>query len=260
MLADPVMIAVVLYVVALAGANALCSSYCQHPRLSFEWNIYGDLILYCGKRSVWRCDDCDAYVWKDELHPDWHPRVHPGWPVFEYGLCQSGAQEGPRQDEARLCDGCLDVAAMGDAHPRYACSGACKPRELPCTACPLTATRWQLCGNGVEYYEEREYTCTGARPSCREVGKTYTSIGGVSGDLPVGPGSVITLHFPDGHVEQHPMLAPSERPAATAEAVAANDFVNNILITFLREQPARQTAAHPRRGFFKRTDARPTNG
>lgn len=43
--------------------------FCRHKDTSFVRNIYGDEIIECGyKRSIWRCNECGARVFKDALH------------------------------------------------------------------------------------------------------------------------------------------------------------------------------------------------
>ena len=42
--------------------------FCGHDNVSFDRNIYGDLInLSGGKRSFWICDDCGATVCNNNL-------------------------------------------------------------------------------------------------------------------------------------------------------------------------------------------------
>jgi hypothetical protein len=49
--------------------NILKRLLCKHKEQTFIRNIYGDEIIDCGyKRSVWRCTNCDAIIFADELH------------------------------------------------------------------------------------------------------------------------------------------------------------------------------------------------
>lgn len=45
--------------------------FCFHKDQEFLWNIHGDAIIEKGwKRSVWKCRDCKAVIYKDKLHVD----------------------------------------------------------------------------------------------------------------------------------------------------------------------------------------------
>lgn len=46
--------------------NWLARLFCPHEMV-FVRNIYGDEILYSGKRSVWRCQKCGKISWQDAL-------------------------------------------------------------------------------------------------------------------------------------------------------------------------------------------------
>ena len=42
--------------------------FCRHPNYEFVRNIYGDEIILRGwKRSIYRCEICGHYIFKDEL-------------------------------------------------------------------------------------------------------------------------------------------------------------------------------------------------
>jgi hypothetical protein len=46
----------------------LKSLFCRHE-FTFWRNVYGDEIIMLGwKRSVWRCEKCGRFQYRDELH------------------------------------------------------------------------------------------------------------------------------------------------------------------------------------------------
>lgn len=48
--------------------------FCSHPNQDFLRNIYGDEIFHAGgKRSIWKCRDCDKLIYKPELSGAWKP-------------------------------------------------------------------------------------------------------------------------------------------------------------------------------------------
>lgn len=41
--------------------------FCKHD-YAFVRNIWGDEIIACGyKRSLWKCEHCGKYQWREEL-------------------------------------------------------------------------------------------------------------------------------------------------------------------------------------------------
>lgn len=97
---------------------------CRHESQKFLRNIYGEEILYAEARSIWKCDRCDKYFYKPDLHKS-------GWSLFDFFASEHNLHFTESQLDDITAAACSREGFTYYSDQKTSCAGCGRIRHTP---------------------------------------------------------------------------------------------------------------------------------